>query len=122
VAAMGTQLQTERRAGRGLSRPRIHQTGLKGRDRFRHARDRPRLASSLVHWERARGEGIPPRRIISPRLGLCDPANGSHGSEILFSRPRQAGREHEGQTGAGGALRKEWGLGLWSIKANGTGP
>src|SRR5437763_11678183 len=43
------------------------------------------------------------------------------GSEILFSRPLKAGDRRERFKGDSGALRQEWGLGLWSIRPDGTG-
>jgi dipeptidyl aminopeptidase/acylaminoacyl peptidase len=42
------------------------------------------------------------------------------GSEILFSRPLKEGDTREGGQEKPGALRQEWGLGLWSIKPDGT--
>jgi hypothetical protein len=43
------------------------------------------------------------------------------GSEILISRPLKTGDLREKFDGQSGALRQEWGLGLWSIKPDGTG-
>jgi hypothetical protein len=69
--------------------------------------DRATAAYKKVAWHR---EGL--------RGPICwSPA----GSEILFSRPLLAGDERERQKGSGGALRQEWGLGLWSIRPDGTG-
>lgn len=42
------------------------------------------------------------------------------GKELLFSRPLKEGDEREGGK-EGEALRQEWGLGLWSIRPDGTG-
>jgi hypothetical protein len=43
------------------------------------------------------------------------------GSEILFSRPLKEGDKREGGREEPGALRQEWGLGLWSVKPDGSG-
>jgi hypothetical protein len=54
--------------------------------------------------------------------GLRGPISWSpDGGQILFSRPLKAGDKREAFNGDSGALRQEWGLGLWSIKADGTG-
>lgn len=42
-------------------------------------------------------------------------------SEILFSRPLKEGDKREGGREEPAALAQEWGLGLWSIKPDGTG-
>ena len=61
------------------------------------------------------------KKVVWHQEGLRGPICWSpDGSEILFSRPLQAGDAREVTKGAGGALRQEWGLGLWSIRPDGT--
>jgi hypothetical protein len=56
------------------------------------------------------------------REGLRGPICWSpDGSAILFSRPLPAEDKREGGREEPGALRQEWGLGLWSVRPDGTG-
>lgn len=61
------------------------------------------------------------RKIAWYEEGLRGPICWSpNGAEILFSRPLKDEDKREGGKEEG-ALRQEWGLGLWSIKPDGTG-
>ena len=62
------------------------------------------------------------RKVAWHQDGLRGPICWSpDGSEIVFSRPLKEGDKREGGRKEPGALRQEWGLGLWSIKADGSG-
>jgi WD40-like Beta Propeller Repeat len=62
------------------------------------------------------------RKVAWYQEGLRGPICWSpDGSAILFSRPLKAGDKREGGRQEPVALRQEWGLGLWSVKPDGTG-